>query len=135
MDLILEFIVRRMSYLWAGARFHITGSTVIIANGLSGELLVESDKLKLRFLCDRRQLMFDVQAPTDPKREWFSSDLVQWLITGDKAKSGLLDDSFAEFFGAHLEEVEAAFSAEQWAKTRQELRRLAKIRSRELFGG
>lgn len=67
MDLIFDFVSRYMAVLWKGARFRVTGSTVDTTNGGSAELFVESDVLKLRVFCDRRQLMLDFASKADPK--------------------------------------------------------------------
>lgn len=135
MTQILSFIAAYMGYLWQGARFTIVGSEVTTSNGGDALLLVASDRVRLRFVRDRTQLMLDLQ-PTDvPKPdEWYSVDLVRRLCRGERETSGLLDESYADFLEENLGDIEHRFAPEQWPHTRAELKRLKVERAREMFG-
>ena len=135
MTQILSFIAAYMGYLWTGARFRIVGSEVTTSNGGDALLLVESASLRLRFVCDRTQLMLDFQ-PTDGAKpdEWYSVDLIRRLLRGERETSALLDESYADFLEDHLGDVEQRFAPEQWGATREELRRLKVKRAKEMFG-
>jgi hypothetical protein len=132
---ILSFIVNYMGFLWAEARFKITGSELAISNGGDALLVVESDRLRLRFVSDRRQLVLDFQpAATSTPNEWFSIDLIRRMMTGARESSSILDESYAEFIEHHLAEIEERFSIENWAVTHSRLQGLARKRAKEMFG-
>lgn len=135
MTRILAFIAAHMGFLWADARFRITGSVVGTSNGGDALLTVESDRLRLQFTCDRAQLLLDFQpAWTSSPGEWFSIDLIRRLLLGTRESSALLDESYAEFLHQHLDEIEDLFTEEKWADTRSRLKQLKVKRSKELFG-
>lgn len=122
-----------MKYLWVDARFTIVGSRVERSNGGDAFLILESAGIRIRIVCDRRELMADVQ-PVDESREWFSIDLLRRLFTGHPEPSAVLDASYAEFLDLHMTDIEARFSPGSWPSTLTELRALKKKRSKELFG-
>ena len=135
MNQILAFLVDHMSFLWDGARSRITGSEVATSNGGDAYLVVESDRLRLRFVRDRGQLSLELQpSEANGSNDWYSVDLVRRLLLGRRETSGLLDASYASFVREQLAEIESCFSPERWETTRAELKRLARIRSREMFG-
>lgn len=135
MTRILSFIATYMGFLWAGARFKIVGSEVSTSNGGDALLLVESDLLRMRFTCDRTQLLLDLQpADTSSRHEWFSIDLIRRLFLGAREESAVLDEGYAEFIRDHLADIEQAFSGESWPETRSRLKELKVKRAKELFG-
>lgn len=135
MNLILAFIVAHMRYLWTGARFRITGSEVSTSNGGDALLIVESDVLRLRFVRDRGQLFLDFQpVVTDRPKEWYSVDLVRRLLLGQRETSALLDESYASFIHDELPEIESRFAQVRWPETHSELRKIQKVRAKEMFG-
>ncbi len=135
MALIIAFIAAHMGFLWEQARFRIAGSEVTSINGGNAFLLVESDVLRLRFVCDRGQLLLDFQPVAgDTVSDWFSVDLIRRLLLGKPETSGLLDESYATFIGQHLGAIEDCFRGERWPATQAELKRLKVKRAKELFG-
>ena len=135
MTRILAFIASHMGFLWIGARFKIVGSEVSTSNGGDALLLVESNRLRLRFVCDRTQLLLDLQpSRTSAPNEWFSVDLIRRLFLGAPELSAILDESYAEFLHEHLDEIEQKFSDENWTETQSQLRGLKLKRAKELFG-
>jgi hypothetical protein len=133
--LILEFIAAHMGFLWAGARYRITGSEVSTSNGGDALLLVESEELRLRFVRDRGQLFLDFQpSSSSANGEWFSIDLVRRLKTGQREETAELDEGYASFVHEHLQEIEHQFSAEGWPATSATLKKLKAKRAKELFG-
>jgi hypothetical protein len=135
MTRILAFIANYMGFLWAGARFKIVGSEVATSNGGDALLLVESRDLRLRFVCDRTQLLLDLQPTrTQTPSEWFSIDLIRRVLLGKREDSALLDESYAVFLKEQLDEIERRFSDENWSETRPELQKLKLKRAKELFG-
>jgi hypothetical protein len=124
-----------MGFLWSGAKFKIVGSEVSTSNGGDALLLVESDRLRLRFACDRTQLLLDIQPRgTSSPNEWFSIDLVRRLLLGTREVSAVLDESYAAFIRDHLEEIERRFSDGNWVETRSQLHALKVKRAKEMFG-
>lgn len=135
MTTILSFIAVHMGFLWGDARFRITGSDVASSNGGDAFVMVESEALRLRFVRDRGQLLLDFQPVlAGDASEWFSVDLIRRLVLGTPESSGVLDEGYAAFLSGHISELEGRFNEEQWPRTRDELRRLKVLRSRELFG-
>jgi hypothetical protein len=135
MTMILVFIAAHMGFLWDGASFKITGSDVSTSGGGDALLVVESRHLRLRFVCDRRQLLLDFQPSVTPdEKEWFSVDLIRRLFLGERERSAVLDESYATFLRAHMDDIDGRFSIENWPTTHLELRRLKKVRAREMFG-
>lgn len=133
MHFILEFVVTHMRFLWTDARFKIVDSDVRRSNGGDAVLLLESSVLRMRIVCDRRELMLDLQ-PVAETKEWFSLDLVRRMFTGQPEPSALLDASYAEFLDLRMTELETRCSEDNWASTLAELRALKKKRSKEMFG-
>jgi hypothetical protein len=135
MTRILGFIVDYMGFLWSGARFKIIGSEIANSNGGDALLLVESDRLRMRFVSDRTQLFLEFQPIGTPvPNEWFSIDLIRRMILGTRETSALLDESYAEFFHQHLDEIEERFSSENWTEVHSQLKALKVKRAKELFG-
>jgi hypothetical protein len=135
MTKILAFIAAHMGYLWTGARFRIAGSEVTTENGGNAFLLVESDDLRLRFVCDRKQLLLDFQPVNNlDDAEWYSVDLIRRLYLGEREPSGLLDVSYAKFIGDHLDDIEERFMDASWSTTEAALKKLKVKRAQELFG-
>jgi hypothetical protein len=135
MTKILAFIVSYMGFLWTGARFKIVGSEVSTSNGGDALLLVESRHLRLRFVCDRTQLLLDFQPTgTSAPNEWFSVDLIRRMLLGTRETSAVLDASYAAFLWEHLDEIERRFSDENSAETRRQLKELKVKRAKEMFG-
>lgn len=105
MDLILDYLARHLPFLWRHGRFQITDSRSDRSNGGDGLLTVESPDLRIRFTCDRRQLMADVQ-PSRDHAEWYSIDLLRRLWTGHAESSAVLDASYAAFLRDNLSAIE-----------------------------
>jgi hypothetical protein len=133
---ILEHLVRYWSFLWPSARYRITDSTVSTHFGGDAYLVVASEALRLRFVRDRGQLFLDTQPPWAGKTaEWYSSDLVYRLITGQRLASAELDEASVAFVRDHLTEIEALFSSkESFKMTKVELDKLKNLRAKETFG-
>lgn len=133
--LILAFIAAHMGFLWEGARYRIIGSELATSNGGDALLLVESEKLRLRFVRDRGQLFLDFQPSfSPPDGEWFSVDLVRRLETGRREETAELDAGYASFVQENLPEIEHQFDADEWAATAASLKKLKAKRAKELFG-
>lgn len=132
---ILSFIVAHLEFLWEGARFRISDSEVTLHNGGDALVEIESLALRLRFTQEKGQLFLDLRPTTaENPKEWFSVDLVYRLVTGTRPASSLLDERYADFLENHLPRIEELFSEGEWQGTRASLRKLAKLRAKEMFG-
>lgn len=135
LTLILQFIAAHLGFLWQGARFRIVGSEVAMYNGGDACLLVESDVLRLRFVCDRRQLLLDFQpSGNGMSSDWFSVDLIRRLLIGEPETDGRLNAGYAAFIREHLAEIEDRFRDSNWPTTHAELKLLKTKRAKGLFG-
>jgi hypothetical protein len=135
MTRILAFIVNFMAFLWVEGKYKIIGSEVSTSNGGDALLLVESTRLRMRFVSDRTQLLLDLQpADTSVPNEWFSIDLIRRMFLGAREVSAVLDQSYAAFLQKYLNEIEEKFSGENWPQTRSQLKTLKAKRAKELFG-
>jgi len=137
MTRILQFISAHMGFLWRGARFRITGSQTSTSFGANALLFVEGERLRLKFVSDRDQLLLDLQSvDADPsnQRDWHSAYRVRRLMSGERRESAVLDESDAAFIERHLDEIEGLFSSEKWPETQERLKALGKVISNELFG-
>lgn len=137
MTKILQFIASHMGFLWRGARFRIIGSETSTSFGTNALLLVEGERIRLRFVNDRDQLLLQLQSvQSDPSknREWHSVDRVRRLVQGRREESGLLDESYARFVEEYLGEIELLFSPGEWPATRARLKALGHLVAKELSG-
>lgn len=103
-----------------------------------GDALVEfaSSTLRWRLTRDRSQLLLDCRPLTgvSKRQEWFSADLMIRLISGRRVESGVLTEEMASWFEENLPEIEERFSPERSEETVNELKKLKRIRAKDLFG-
>jgi hypothetical protein len=103
-----------------------------------GDALIEfaSTTLRWRLTRDRSQLLLDCRPLTGVSKhqEWFSADLLIRLISGRRVESGVLTEETASWFEQNLPEIEERFSTERSEETVNELKKLKRIRAKELFG-
>lgn len=130
---LLRFLVEHLGFLWEGGRYRIVDS---ITDGFNAMVVVESSVLRLRFTRDKAQLFLDLQPVTSRSaREEFSVDLVKRLMTGETALlSGVLDEEYAAYVGRCLPDIEALFGPERWLTTHDELVRIRRVRSKQMWG-
>jgi hypothetical protein len=55
------------------------------------------------------------------------------LITGERIESAVLTQGMANWFKRNLSEIEERFSDERLEETRRELKKLERLRAKELF--
>lgn len=134
MTQILAFIASHMGFLWVKARFRITGSEATTINGGNALLFIESDILRMRFMCDRGELFLDFQPVESRETEWFSVDITQRFFRNPKDSGGLLSKDSVDFVCQNLNAIEERFSANRWPEVRVELKKLEAKRAKERFG-
>lgn len=131
---ILEYLIRHCPFLLTSPAYRFVDSRVGESFGGDAYLVFESNSLRMRFVCDRGQLFLDFQSTSHPDdTDWFSVDVVRRLLEGAHSVSAELDAASAAFLEANLVEIEACF-AERSDETVAELRRLERVRAKELFG-
>ncbi len=134
MDLILSFLVTHFAPLWKDGTYRISDSLNSRVNGGNAVVVVESPRLRLRFTCDRGQLMVDVQSPFGPDKKWFDAALLWRVLRDVVPESGLLDEELAGLLIAELSTIEDLMRPEVLAESYTSLQKAAVQRSRELFG-
>lgn len=91
--------------------------------------------MRLQLVSDRGQLSLDFQpVSTADAAQWFSIDLVQRLITGERQETAELTPATGTFLRDHIREIERRFSPENIDATVAELDCLKTARAKELFG-
>ena len=135
MDKIANFVKAYLPFLLGGGKYKVEEADETSENGSNSVVVFSSEKLRLRFVTDRRQLFLDLQ-PVGPEsgKEWYSIDLVRRLFTGKREPSAVLDPSFAEFLRDRIGDIEQKFDATEWSSTKAELKALKRVRSKEMFG-
>ncbi len=95
-----------------------------------------SSTLRWRLVQDRSQILLNCRPAEGRYKdwEWYSSDVLIRLLTGQRVDSAVLTEDIAIWFSDNLSEIEQRFSAERLEETRRELKRLEKLRAKELFG-
>ena len=135
MNEILRFLLTHCSFLYETNRFKFVDSEVAPGFGGDAFLVLASEVLRLRFVRDRGQLLLGFQSIHErSEMDWYSVELIQQLLTGDKPRSAVLSDAYAMFLRSHLTEIEERFSKESLADTLRNLRKLERLRAKELFG-
>lgn len=132
---LLKVLAEWLSFFFAENRYRLVDSLV---GTTYGDALVEfsSDTLRWRLIRDRSQILLDCQPVGGgyKRSEWFSTDLLIRLITGRRVESAVLTEEMASWFEENLSEVEDRFSADRLDGTVRELKRLKRLRAKELFG-
>lgn len=64
-------LAERLPWLFEGLGFRVTYSEYAWANFGNSVVILDSDSIRLRFVCDRSQIMLDLAARSEPER-WFS---------------------------------------------------------------
>jgi hypothetical protein len=131
---ILAYLDDHLPFLQAGGRYRITGSR----EGESfGDAYVDlaSEEVRLRMVRDRGQLFLDLQPVHAGDGEWYSIDLIRRLLTGAAPRSSELDADYAAFIRDNFGAIEDLLTdREKWPETVAELKRLRRLRSKEMFG-
>lgn len=130
---LLRLLADKLIFFFAENRYRLADSSV----GKSYEDSVvewRGKKLSWRLVSDRSQIFLDCAPPSSNAKQWFSIDLLIRLIEGRVVDTAELSDEYVEWLREHLDEVEARFEKGRLDETLGELKRLKKMRSREMFG-
>lgn len=94
-----------------------------------------SGTLRWRLVQDRSQVLLHCRPAEGRFKdwEWYSTDVLIRLITGERIESAVLTQDMANWFKRNLSEIEERFSDERLEETRRELKKLERLRAKELF--
>lgn len=132
---LLKVLVEWLSFFFAENRYRLVHSEV----GTSfGDALIEfvSETIRWRLVRDRSQIFLDCRPARGEHKdwEWYSSDVLIRLITGQRVESAELTQDMANWFESNLSEIELRFSNERLEETKLQLKKLEQLRAKELFG-
>src|SRR5262245_19483310 len=132
---LLRVLADWLSFFFTDGRYRLVDSQVSTA---FGDALIElaSERLSWRLVRDRTQIFLDCSPPQTgkKKREWYSTDVLICLLTGSRVESSELTEEVAKWIEANLTEIETRFSADRLEETSRELKRLERLRAKEMFG-
>lgn len=135
MTKILLFIVDNCSFLFAPGRYRFVDSETSGSFGGDAYVVLTSGRLQMRFVSDRDQLFLGFRAGDASKNEhWFSSDVIQHLLTGVAPDTSEISPSTAAFIEQHIDEIERRFEEDVLPETVRNLDALEKLRANEMFG-
>jgi len=100
-------------------------------------LTVESRDVNIRFSDERGQMLVEFQSNHFGKKDeysWYSIDIMRELITGETKCNGFMDKSNLTFMQKNIEKILGQFSESNAKNTILKLRKLEKIRARDLMG-
>ena len=135
MSELLRVLREWLLFFFADNRYRLIHSQV----GPSfDDALVEfaSNTLRWRLVQDRSQIFLNCR-PVEGRYkdwEWYSADVLIRLITGQRVESAVLTQDLAHWFETNLAEIEERFSGECLQETRRKLKKLERLRAKELFG-
>jgi len=132
---LLRVLADWLSFFFAENRYRLVHSEV---GSSFGDALIDfaSNTIGWRLVRDRSQIFLDCR-PAQGKHkdwEWYSADVVIRLISGQRVQSAVLTQDMANWFESNLSEIEWRFSDERLEETIRELKKLERLRAKELFG-
>lgn len=134
MELLLLFVAQHLGFLFEGGRYRFVDSRAETPTG-DAMLVLESPELRIRLTRDRSQLLMWFQPVQSEHSQWFSPGLLRGLLTGERPKSEVLNESGARFLASALPVLEDRLNDPQLAsETVRELQHQANLRAKELFG-
>jgi len=135
MSEILRFLLKYCAFLYETGRFKFVDSGVSPSFGGDAFLVLASDALRMRFVRDRGQLFMDFQSiHHESEKDWYSIDVVQRLVTGERQASAELNEGYVAFLHDHLDDIERLFATQRLRETVMALQKLERARANELFG-
>jgi hypothetical protein len=132
---ILRYMIEQCAFLFDPGRYRFVDSLIAPSFGGDAYVVLSGDSVRLQFVRDRGQLSLEFQpATTKDASIWFSIDLIQRLLTGERQDTAELTPETGAFLRAHIEEIERRLAPENVDDTVAELDRLKTLRAKELFG-
>lgn len=132
---LLKVLAEWLGFFFVKAGYRLIDSE---AGASYGDAWIEfaSDKLAWRIVRDRSQIFLEC-GPSESahkRREWYSTDVLVRLITGRSVPTSELSEEAARWIEGNLADIEARFAHERLEDTQRELKRLERLRAKELFG-
>jgi hypothetical protein len=131
---ILQFLIKFLAFLIVDGRYRFVNSMVSSSFGGDAFIVLESDKMRWRIVRDRTQMFAEFQSIKDDEKNWYTTDLLQRLLTESHVKTAELSPEVAFFLGSRIIEIESMFEESCLKKTRRDLADLERIRAKERFG-
>jgi hypothetical protein len=134
MDAILTFLLKAGSFLYKEKGCRIVDSLHSDSFGGDGIVVLQSEKVRVRFVYDRGQLFTDFQRiGSKSKDDWVSVDIVRHYLTGKPGNSSEMTAESTMFLKDRFEDIEQMFSNKSFASTLADLRSLEKERAAKMF--
>lgn len=133
MNNILTNLMRDWDFLYNECEFRFIDSHNVEDSMGDAYLVLESPKLRVKFVLDRGPIFVEVQSPEETTT-WHSIDLVRQLVTGKVQRSAFMDKDNAVFLRTNLTAVVAAFSPDRISETLKRINELKDERAKRLFG-
>ena len=133
---ILRFIADFCGFLFERYGFRFVDSEVSASFGNAAIYLTSPD-LELRFIRDRGQLFLDFRSVHIDSRKteaWYAFDIVRRLVTAKKTWDARMDEENAVVLRDHMDHIIRLFAADQAQGTVAELKKLERLRAKEVFG-
>lgn len=135
MDELQRILKQWLSFFFVDGRYRVYNTQ----SGPSfNDALVDftSEKLSWRLANDKGQILLSCSPGQESynERESYSIDLIIRLIDGRKIDSALLTKEISAWVGSNLDAIEYRFADEHLIQTKLEMKRLKKLRAKELFG-
>lgn len=135
MDELKRILSEWLSFFFCDNRYQVTRSEI----GRSfNDAFIEfsSDSLIWRLVNDRSQVLLSCRSVHRVYKEWewYSIDLLYRLINKKRLLTAVLNYEIAQWIKANLFLIEEKFSTSCLEQTERELKKLEKIRVKEMFG-
>src|SRR3954452_23992879 len=135
MSELLKVLAEWLSFFFIRGRYRLVNSDV---GSSFGDALIDlaSESLQWRLVRDRSQIFLDCRPVrrSGESDDWFSADLLIRLLTGRRVESAELTEGMATWFKRNISEIEERLSGDRLENTVSELKRLKRLRAKELFG-
>lgn len=131
---LLKILAEWLSFFFIDNRYRLVNSEVGIAYD-DALIDLSSDNLMWRLVRDRSQVFLDCRPLRGSlnDQDWFSADLLIRLLTGRRVETAELTPEMAKWFEDNLTEIEVRFSPEHREETVEQLKKLKRIRAKDLF--
>lgn len=131
---LLEFLLLNCPLFFEGNRYRFVDSESSDSFGGNAYITLSGESVRIRLVRERGQLFADFQPiGLRGKKGWFSIDVVRRLIIDEQSWRSIMDRENAEFLREHLLDIERLFLEDEQGQTLIKLKRLEKLRAKEIF--
>lgn len=134
MEEILRFLIKSCSFLFKTYHFKFTDSGVSESFG-DAYLVMSSTDVNIRFVSDKGKIFMDFQSRLLKKdyKSWYSFDIVRKYIYNEKKYFSIMDKENSLFLEQNFKKIIEIFNPVNVNNTINELKKIEKIRTNELF--